>query len=299
MSESSDKSLSLVIIGNTNKKLMSFALEKTISCLPRYDEIIVFSDEEIDLSTRYKLYKLPEPFGIMQYSEFVTKELNNFIETDYCMTVQYDGFAVNKERWNDNFLNFDFLGTPVSPLHDPMYISLTRIETDLVDINDVIKKSEWKTGGGGFNIKSKKFLEVCSKDEEIRAFADDSTRDDYAWWCDDMTLNFIHDKKLKEEYGLKYADLSTCLNFGSEIATGYNFPFGFHGWYHVALHLNETEIVYYMQNLKKTGVGRHYSETGFFLGFLWSRGMTDLFYYFVKKFDLSKKDLSKVWPPTI
>lgn len=297
-----DKTLSVAIIGNTNKKLMEFALEKTLLNLPKCDEILVFSDEPIDLSHNYKFFRLKGEFGIPHYSELVTKQLYKHVETDFCLTIQYDGFAINKNNWRDEFLEFDFIGTPVTPNHQPMKMALSRAKTDLVDIDSVIKEGKWQSGGGGFNIKSKKFLTACGEDAEIKSHAEDRKNPGEAvWYCDDMTLNFFHRERLINEHNLKFADMSTCLNFGCEIATAYDFPFGFHGWYHVGLFLQENEIVYYMENLTRKALTNKERnlETGLFLGFLWGRGLDDLFKYYSKKLDKNNTELLKlksVWP---
>ena len=69
------------------------------------------------------------------YSEFVIKDLHEYIDTDFCMTVQTDGFFVNPEAWTDDFLDYDYIGAP------------------------------WGDGGvgnGGFSIRSKSLLEFVS-----------------------------------------------------------------------------------------------------------------------------------------
>lgn len=40
------------------------------------------------------------------------KELNKYIETDYVLIVQYDGFILNPKAWMDEFLEYDYIGAP-------------------------------------------------------------------------------------------------------------------------------------------------------------------------------------------
>jgi hypothetical protein len=267
-------SLSVAIIGNTNHRLMEFALEKTIKAVP-YDDVLVFCDEKINLSVPYKYYKLPKIFNLGDYSTFCIKELNKYVKTDYCMTIQYDGFAVNSLKWTDDFLKYDCIGPLISPSHPPMYSSLSNINTE--KSKEIIKKNEWRSGGGGFNIKSKKFLELCSNDSRITGFIEmnkvmgpyDRKNGIYEtfkerWICDDLELAYYYDEIYKEN-NINFAPVDLTLSFAAEITTGYNFSLGFHGWYNTALFLEEDEVIYYIKNLDRKQIIR---EAGFFIGFL-------------------------------
>ena len=44
------------------------------------------------------------------YSRFVIKELGHYIDTDFVLLVQWDGFVVNADAWSDEFLDYDYIG---------------------------------------------------------------------------------------------------------------------------------------------------------------------------------------------
>lgn len=46
------------------------------------------------------------------YSTFIVNELYRYIETDYCLIFQVDGFVLNPLGWSDEFLNYDYVGSP-------------------------------------------------------------------------------------------------------------------------------------------------------------------------------------------
>jgi hypothetical protein len=267
-------SLSVVIIGNTNHRLMEFALEKTIKAVP-YSEVLVFCNEKLNLSVPYNFYKLPDKFGLTDYSRFCIKKLNKYVKTDYCMTIQYDGFAVNKHHWSDDFLKYDSIGPLISPNHPPMLSTLHNIRTKKSDA--ILKENQWRTGGGGFNIKSKKFLELCEKNDSITGMI--PMHNNQQWICDDLELSYYYDE-LYEKNNIKLAPVDLTLNFAAEITTGYDHCLGFHGWYNTALFLNKNEIDFYMQNLKRSINDK---EKGMFFGFLLSRNFVDLFEKYYKK----------------
>ena len=44
------------------------------------------------------------------YSRFVMKELHAYVETDFVLLVQWDGFVVSAQAWSDDFLGYDYIG---------------------------------------------------------------------------------------------------------------------------------------------------------------------------------------------
>ena len=39
------------------------------------------------------------------YSKFILQELHKYIHTDFVLIVQWDGFIINPDAWNDQFLS--------------------------------------------------------------------------------------------------------------------------------------------------------------------------------------------------
>lgn len=44
------------------------------------------------------------------YSRFMVKELYKIIDTQFALTVQADGYAVNADNWTDEFLEYGYVG---------------------------------------------------------------------------------------------------------------------------------------------------------------------------------------------
>lgn len=76
------------------------------------------------------------------YNKFCIEELNNYIDTEYCLLVQPDGFIIDINYWTDKFLEYDYVGAPW-PGHDHAI------------------------GNGGFCLRSKKFLRASAKLEYV------------------------------------------------------------------------------------------------------------------------------------
>lgn len=71
-----------------------------------------------------------------EYSEFTLKKLVNYINTEFCLISQWDGFIVDFDKWNSDFLSYDYIGAPWFWKHN-------------------------KTlgGNGGFSLRSKRIME--------------------------------------------------------------------------------------------------------------------------------------------
>src|SRR5476651_2455270 len=52
------------------------------------------------------------PMDHRQYSLFVMYCLTHFIDTDFALIVQDDGWVVNGNNWRDEYLNYDYIGAP-------------------------------------------------------------------------------------------------------------------------------------------------------------------------------------------
>lgn len=81
--------------------------------------------------------------SIEKYSHFLIKKVNDFVETDFVLVIQYDGFILNPEAWSDDFLKYDYIGAPWW----------------YEDDNNV--------GNGGFSLRSKRLLKTLAEDESI------------------------------------------------------------------------------------------------------------------------------------
>lgn len=264
-------SLSIVIAGNVNHELMELALEKTCNAVP-YNEILVFSDKQLNFKRPYKFYKTDKITGIKTYCDFIFNDLYQFVTTDQVMIIQYDGFAVNADLWSDNFLNYDILGPFININMEgfPRLFKSLFTEEEMVEI----RKEKWRAGGGGFTIRSKKLLEITSKDKTVLPYFKRLDIEDALFDCEDVALSFKYKKYLQEKYNIKYAPVDIALDFAVEHTTGYSCSLGFHGWYNTPLFLSEQEVLYFMKNHKNKlqTFERSPHKMGLFIGFCINRG---------------------------
>ncbi len=144
------------------------------------------------------------------WSEFMIYKLKNFINTDFCLVVHNDGFIVNPESWTDEFLKYDYIGSP------------WQNNTFIDDNGEIIR-----VGNGGFSLRSKKLLNVfIDLNIPWEAYRDH--------WHDDGFISMAHLKELRE-YGILIPDAQLAYKFGREKncddLNNSIKPFGFHGYF--------------------------------------------------------------------
>lgn len=119
----------------------------------------------------------------------------------HVLVCTWDGFIINPRLWTDEWLEYDMVGSPW-PKH-------------------------WNTNGRvgnmGFNMQSRRFLEVAKKYGSLYAGQPGDV-----FLCQKMRTNF-------ESEGARYAPVELAARFGWEydIEEGLAGPdksFGFHGW---------------------------------------------------------------------
>ncbi len=104
-------------------------------------ECLIICPQDFDVGNRKWIKKeIDTTLTWPDYSPWILKNLHKYIKTDFCITIQYDGFIIDPTFWTDNFLKCDYIGA---------------LFPNILQANRV--------GNGGFSLRSKKFLEVSSK----------------------------------------------------------------------------------------------------------------------------------------
>lgn len=79
-------------------------------------------------------------------SAFLLFDFPRLVNTDFVIFVQWDGFAVNPDRWTDEFLDYDYIGAPW-----PLWLRL------LMKPRGNLMRA---VGSGGFSLRSRKWLQA-------------------------------------------------------------------------------------------------------------------------------------------
>lgn len=253
-------SISLVSISNINHALTEFSINQSCDTM-KFDEVLVFSDKPLpklrydytylDIAKTIAPYdvatKKAVPLTLDTYNDFLMKGLANFVNTEHIISIHYDGFCVNQDEWTDEFLEYDYIGSPTHRKWGPLQASLIEHEmyTEVPNM--------WYTGGGGFSLRSKKLLKAL-QDPKFNPFLSNKNYQR----LEDYKIAVVYKDCLEKEYGIKFAPLELSLKFSTELLTGLNYSFGFHGWENTPLFLSEDKVIWFIQNLNKDNIGMGY-----------------------------------------
>jgi hypothetical protein len=195
----------------------SVNLDRTIRALKYSCKNIIFNDvillTDKDVSTdNINVIKIEE-LDYIGYSKFIVYELHKYIKTDFALIIQEDGFVVNANKWDDNFLKYDYIGAPfILPRQD-----------DNISYRDSFGNLI-RVGNGGFSLRSKKLLSLPT----LLNFEWKS----YFGYYNEDGFFAVHNRYILEENGCVYAPVDVAAKFSHERQTSETIgitPFGFHG----------------------------------------------------------------------
>ena len=152
------------------------------------------------------------------YNYYAIYCLHNHVETSHCLLVQPDGFVLFPDKWDDEWLKYDYIGAPW-PLVKDSYIDPFG--------------NQHQVGNGGFSLRSKKLLEVPTKVEVPW-----ETNNSDFYWMPPGVVNYhedgnicVHNRHIFVEQGCEFAPVNVAVRFSQENripeCEGIT-PFGFH-----------------------------------------------------------------------
>lgn len=140
--------------------------------------------------------------SIEAYSEFCIQNLNSYVDTDFVLLIQYDGFILNPGAWCSDFLDYDYIGAPCW----------------------VEEEKRFVVGNGGFSLRSKRLLEVLQNDVRIPPIPHGEPEDIY------ISMKLC---KYLESIGIRFAPVKLAKQFSFEAneidGVEWSNQFGFHG----------------------------------------------------------------------
>jgi len=193
----------------------SVNIEKTISALNysmkniNFGECLLLTDKNVN-PNNIKTIKI-DTLDYIGYSKFIVYELHKYINTEFALIIQNDGFVVNPDKWNDDFLKYDYIGAPFPiPNDDFSYRD---------PFGNLIR-----VGNGGFSLRSKKLLQLPTiLNLEWKSY--------FGYYNEDGFFA-VHNRFLFEKEGCNFAPVELAAHFSIEHETDETKniePFGFHG----------------------------------------------------------------------
>jgi hypothetical protein len=179
-----------------------------------FGEVLLLTDKDLNLET-IQTIKI-ESLDYVGYSRFIVYELHKYISNEHVILIQDDGFVSNPEKWEDLFLNYDYIGAPFPIPPDNDNISYRDPFGNLI-----------RVGNGGFSLRSKKLLELPHLlNLEWKPY--------FGFYNEDGFFS-VHNRHILEKNGCNFAPPEIAKLFSHEYMTPETegiTPFGFHGKHH-------------------------------------------------------------------
>lgn len=170
-----------------------------------FAKTILLSSQE---STDPRVIKIDPINSKEAYSDFMIKHLHKYIDTTHALIIQYDGYVMDAEAWEDEFMQYDYIGAPW------WY------------------PDGFNVGNGGFSLRSQQLMKYLASAQFITQTHPE-----------DHIIGRTYRKQLETD-GFKFAPVSVARRFsfeGHNSRDKYNGQFGFHGTHHDFI--NDTYIV--------------------------------------------------------
>lgn len=146
-----------------------------------------------------------------KYSYNMIYNLSNYIDTDFALVIQSDGYVINPSCWRKDFLDYDYIGAPFSLPRDNISYRDTH--------NNIIR-----VGNGGFSLRSKKLIDIPNKlNLKWKPF--------HGYYNEDGFICCMY-RDTYEKNGCKIAPIDIAKYFSHEARIPEIqgiIPFGFHG----------------------------------------------------------------------
>ena len=141
----------VAIYGNNRIRAAIPAVQKTLDALPGSKPLLITNEA---ISTDWD-QKPCAPMSYEGYSDFVLYCLHNYIRTPYALIVQHDGWAFSGDAWNDDWLNYDYVGAPT-------HAALLPNGEFHTGYNWIGRENPKVVQNGGFSLRSREMLEAPS-----------------------------------------------------------------------------------------------------------------------------------------
>lgn len=132
--------------------------------------------------------------SIDDWNRKIVYELWRYVDTEYAILFHADGYPINADCWRDEFLQYDYVGAPW-PLPKDNFSYKTPMG-ELVRV------------GNSVSLRSKKLMQLPSFLElEWKTYYGNTNEDGFL--C-------VHNRKILEENGCKFAPLEVAVHFSKE-----------------------------------------------------------------------------------
>lgn len=130
--------------------------------------------------------------SIEEWNRKIIFDLPNYVDTSHALLIHADGYVINPQKWDDNWLNYDYIGAPW-PLPRDDY-SYRDEEGNLVRV------------GNSVSLRSKKLMDLIATRPMEFHYGNNNEDGQICCW----------NRKWLESQGCKFAPLEVAVHFSKE-----------------------------------------------------------------------------------
>lgn len=171
------------------------AIQKSIQQI-EFERVLFLTDIQLNVNG-IEVVQIPTIKSKREYSEFCIKQLYKYIDTQYFMLIQADGYIIDGEMWDDRYLDYDYIGA------------------------SWIFDNERQVGNGGASLRSKALHVILAADDMIDVLHPE-----------DHAICIVYKFYLEEKYGIRFAPVELADKFSFECKEPNQPTFAFHGKFH-------------------------------------------------------------------
>ena len=203
--------VSLAAMTSVNIRATVKALEYSMRQIDFGEVVLITDHRPLGLPKGITYRHIDRLDNINKFNYNMIYELYKYVTKDFCLTVHADGFVVHPESWRDEFLDYDYIGSPWPDPHD----DFTYRDRD----GNLIRV------GNSVGIRSRKLLMLP---EQLGL----PFEEDHGFFNEDGFI-CVKNRHIFLEHGIRYAPLELAAHFGHENMlpeTEGIKPFLFHKW---------------------------------------------------------------------
>ena len=178
----------------------------------KFGEILLMSNKDDPQDSSIVHKKIKSFKNVEDWGKFIVFELYKHINTKFIILIHSDGFIVNPSSWDNDFLNYDYIGAP---------FPIPKDGKTYADYNGNIIRV-----GNSVSLRSKKILELPSKLNLNWTEYDPTYLHEDGYLC-------VHTRHILEKHGINFSPFSVACRFSRESCFEENrklHPFAFHKW---------------------------------------------------------------------
>lgn len=155
-----------------------------------------------------RVIQIPPIKSKQEYNHFVIEKFADYVDTDYLLIIQGDGYVLNYKAWDQRYFDYDVIGAVW-----------------------YWYKDSHRVGNGGFSLRTKRLMEIVRDDPKF-ILKNQNSYDH----VEDHNICRIYREYLENTHGIRYAPEDLAEKFSVEYykvpypQNMYKGSFGFHGW---------------------------------------------------------------------